>query len=301
MAAVTKQNIKDGLAELGLVSGDRIIVHSSLSSLGHVAGGAATVCRAFMETVTEDGTLMMPSFNHGAAFKDGGCYDPLVTPTTNGAIPQAFWQMAGVYRSLNPTHPVACWGSNARELLRGHHRVTTMGTGSPLELLERRGGKVVLVNTPRANTYHHVVEMTTNAPCLGPRMTECPGRLPGGRAVRLRTWLWRNASCPITDQGQLYYAGMRAAGTLRELMIGTARVSCFRMADCRAELEPYLAGEHAGLGCAGCTIRPNSAADTVCSDWDAEAQRIRDGSTAYVGPWLDEEGDATAHAVGGRP
>ena len=119
--AVTQDMIVAGLRRLGLSAGAQVMVHSSLKSFGTVIGGAEAVIRAIMEVLTPVGTLMMPSFNHGRAFElDGpGIFDPLTTPTSNGAIPQTFWQMEGVCRSLNPTHSFAAWGKHARTYTEG--------------------------------------------------------------------------------------------------------------------------------------------------------------------------------------
>lgn len=43
---VRKEDIKAGLMRLGLKKGDTVGVHSSLSSFGHVDGGADTVIDA---------------------------------------------------------------------------------------------------------------------------------------------------------------------------------------------------------------------------------------------------------------
>ena len=110
------------------------MVHSSLKSFGRVEGGARTVIAALMEVITPEGTLLFPSFNHGRAFEEGqpGYFDPRETPTTNGAIPDLFWRMPGVLRSLAPTHAFAAWGKNARRYMQFHHRTLTMGPESPL-------------------------------------------------------------------------------------------------------------------------------------------------------------------------
>ena len=47
--SLTRSDIASGLKDLGLVSGDSVLVHSSLSSLGRVTGGAETVVEAFLE------------------------------------------------------------------------------------------------------------------------------------------------------------------------------------------------------------------------------------------------------------
>jgi hypothetical protein len=61
MKIVTKADIVAGLQEIGLKEGDTVIVHTSLSSIGYVCGGAQTVIEALIEVVGEDGTIMMPT------------------------------------------------------------------------------------------------------------------------------------------------------------------------------------------------------------------------------------------------
>ena len=68
---LTQTDIPDGLRRIGIEPGMKLMVHSSLSSLGHVEGGAETVIGALMEAVTEDGILLLPSFNHCAPFRPG--------------------------------------------------------------------------------------------------------------------------------------------------------------------------------------------------------------------------------------
>ena len=56
---LTQQDIEDGLRQLGLGQGDVAEVHSSLSSLGLVEGGAPTVVDALMSVVSAQGALVM--------------------------------------------------------------------------------------------------------------------------------------------------------------------------------------------------------------------------------------------------
>jgi aminoglycoside 3-N-acetyltransferase len=50
---LTRTAIEEGLRRIGLSRGDIVEVHSSLSSLGWVEGGAATVVDALMNVVGE--------------------------------------------------------------------------------------------------------------------------------------------------------------------------------------------------------------------------------------------------------
>ena len=56
---ILKQDMLDAFKKLGMQQGMTVMVHSSLSSLGYVCGGAQTVIRALLETVTREGTIVM--------------------------------------------------------------------------------------------------------------------------------------------------------------------------------------------------------------------------------------------------
>jgi aminoglycoside 3-N-acetyltransferase len=270
---VSKRRLVSDLKELGIQAGMGLMVHSSLKSLGRVAGGPRTVVKALMEVITPRGTLMMPSFNHGAPFEDGGegHFDPRRTPTTNGAIPDCFWRMPGVERSLNPTHSFAVWGRQAKSLTRGHHKTITMGPESPLGLLNSRGGHCLLLGvTYKVNTFHHVVEMSTGAPCLGLRTEAYPMILPGGRKVTGRTWGWRARGCPLTDQAR-YARFMRKRGLQKVGPVGESQSIFFKLSDCYDVISELLVE---GMGrfppCSRCRIRPRRVRENVPSDWDAD-------------------------------
>jgi aminoglycoside 3-N-acetyltransferase len=271
MNELTRAAIAAGLHTLGLRAGMGVMVHSSLRSFGRVQGGARTVIEALMDVLTPDGTLLMPSFNHGEPFEDDGpgVYDPRVTPTINGAIPDAFWRVPGVSRSLDPTHPIAAWGQHAERYTRHHHRTLTMGPQSPLGLLNADGGYGLLLGIDTTyNTFHHVVETALNAPCLGQRTEAYPVQLPDGRRVLGRTWGWRDGDCPFTDQNR-YGAIMAERGLQRQALIGHSTATLFRLQDCFDVVAELLG--HGAFGfppCSGCAIRPRRVAQTVESDWD---------------------------------
>lgn len=273
------------LRDLGLHEGMGVMVHSSLSKFGYVEGGAPTVIGALMSILTERGTLLMPTFNHGEPFAKGGVgfFDPLHTRTINGIIPDTFWRMPGVWRSLDPTHPFAAWGRNAEEYVRDHHRTLTVGPQSPLGRLHADGGYALLLGVDyRANTFHHVVETILNAPCLGKRSEAYPVQLPDGRRVMGRTWSWRNTRCPIIDLGH-YAEIMQQHGAHRQIPIGQATVTLFKLSDCFnvvAELLQNGVGENPP--CYRCPIRPRQVAATVPSDWDEARQQLRDDSVAWL-------------------
>ena len=60
MRVVLKEEIIQKLREVGLEKGDAVMVHTFLTRMGYVCGGAQTVIEALMEVVGKDGTIMMP-------------------------------------------------------------------------------------------------------------------------------------------------------------------------------------------------------------------------------------------------
>jgi len=282
---VTAADLRHALEDLGIVSGTGLVVHSSLSSFGYLEGGPLALIDALREAIGEAGTLLLPSFNHGAAFRDGGpgYYDPRETPTTNGRIPDAFWRLPGVCRSLDPTHAVAGWGRHAERYISGHHRTLTMGPDSPLGLLGREGGYGLLIGVGfRSNTYHHVAETTHGAPCLGRRTEAYPVRLADGRVVSGRTWGWRAGRCPYTDE-QRYPSLLESRHLVHRVTVGGSTWLHFGLAECGAVIEELLASGADGFPpCHECPVRPRESAWSVPSDWDEERGALRSDSEAWT-------------------
>jgi aminoglycoside 3-N-acetyltransferase len=77
----TVDSLAAELGELGVEPGMVLLVHSSLSHLGWVAGGAQAVVLALLEVVGPDGTLVMPT--HSYLTDPATWYDP--------AVPEAWW------------------------------------------------------------------------------------------------------------------------------------------------------------------------------------------------------------------
>jgi aminoglycoside 3-N-acetyltransferase len=168
---MTRENIRDDLRHLGLDAGDLVIVHSSLSSLGRVDGGADTVIDALLEAIGAAGTLLMPSFQAGGEHdivRRGCIFDLRQSPSQVGIIPETFRQRPGVTRSINPTHCTAGIGPKAGEILAGHQYCTvSVGRESPYDKLARAGGKILLLGaTHSSNTSLHLVENTSGAPTV---------------------------------------------------------------------------------------------------------------------------------------
>ena len=167
---IDKTRLTGDLRALGLQAGDTVLVHSSLSSLGYVEGGADTVIDALLAAIAPGGTLAMPTFAGGRMLdyvQSGVVFDVRTTPSHTGKITEVFRQREGVLRSLHPTHSVAALGPNAKRLTEGHERCpVALGPGSPFVRLIELGGKILClgVEISYITSYHAFEDLTPDFP-----------------------------------------------------------------------------------------------------------------------------------------
>ena len=60
-APITKEILIHSFSQLGINQGDTLLVHTSLSSLGYVVGGAEALFWALRDVIGNEGTIVVPS------------------------------------------------------------------------------------------------------------------------------------------------------------------------------------------------------------------------------------------------
>jgi len=173
------RTIAADLRRLGVRQGDCIMLHSSLSSLGRVEGGADAVVEAFLDALGPEGTLLTPAFTEGAwtghlALEDcrEGCPREFCTsqlPSHEGAIPNAALRRPGRLRSCHPTHSWVAIGARSEEVLQDHWRSPTpCGPGNPFEKVVQLDGCIVTLGVGvNTITLWHYYEDLLKVPYLG--------------------------------------------------------------------------------------------------------------------------------------
>jgi aminoglycoside 3-N-acetyltransferase len=147
------------LEALGVASGATVLLHTSMENIGRRVPDMkpVTLIRLLQELLGEGGTLLMPTFPFRGRQRDYAdrcdSFDVRRTPSQAGLVTEVFRRMPGVVRSLHPTHPIAGWGTHARDLLTAHHLGTTFGPDSPMYKLGQRGGLVVGLGTRPRDTF----------------------------------------------------------------------------------------------------------------------------------------------------
>lgn len=192
---VLKARLVSDLKALGLERGMDVIAHSSLSAIGHVIGGPDTVIDALLTVIGKKSTLMMPSFNHASAT----VYNPMATPTINGAIPDAFWRRPEAVRSLHPTHPVAAIGPGAETYCHGHLENGIWTPDSPIGRLIYGGGYVLSLGVDHnATTAYHVAEIELACGCIDAFGNTDRIVRPDGSVQEVPGLAFRSEVCPIS-------------------------------------------------------------------------------------------------------
>ncbi|MFE0038756.1 aminoglycoside N(3)-acetyltransferase [Streptomyces sp. NPDC059015] len=179
---------RDGLArqltELGLRTGETVLVHAGLGGTGM---DALELRDALLRTLGAEGTLVVPAFTaensdtsaahlrrvagmtptQAAAFRATmPAYDPATTPSTGmGRLAESVRTTPGAVRSAHPQTSFAALGRRAGELLSRHPLTCHLGEESPLGALYRAGARVLMINVGfSVCTAFHLAEYRIGAP-----------------------------------------------------------------------------------------------------------------------------------------
>lgn len=199
---ITETDIINALQKLGVKESDLLLVHSSLSKCGHIAGGAETVLSALRKSAE---TVLFPLFNYswcnlGGNVTHANIFRPYsVTDTKSiwtGSIPKHIVRNCpDVVRGKHLTHGWGGFGSRAAACVEAQafDAPPTGKDSAPAKAFEL-GGKVLYFGTGLGcSTFLHYLEDCANVPYLAPAVCQyldengvprpvvIPGHLPGHR------------------------------------------------------------------------------------------------------------------------
>lgn len=252
---ISRSDIAEALLAAGVRKGDKVFVHSSLSSFGHIEGGAATAIGAFEEAVGDNGIVAMPSFpivgNAIEYLSKVSVFDVNNTPSNMGAITEIFRNGPDVARSLHPTHAICAKGANAHMLVAGHEACEKpCGPGSPFLQMVKENFFIISFG---AGIQHFTIQHTFADLCgeefpfniYHPEKFQvlCIDR--HGEEIRVATFVndphisqyrWDARPKHARKIKKLLLAG----GFLKRVALGDGEILCIRARDLMAELHRFL-------------------------------------------------------------
>ena len=227
---VTRDEIESALRAVGLQAGNVALVHSSLSSMGWVEGGAKTVIAGLLDVLDpEQGTLVLPTLCQKDMERRFELWDIDASLSDVGAITEAGRLYPGAIRSDHATHSVAAIGAQAEEITSGHATAhgrpspwgpAAFGFGSPWQwLYDHDAHYLFLGTTTSCNTIGHFAQ----AEFVRSVLEDVPEPRRSSLQDDLREWqhdgVWPNfgfALCEewLQEKGAMRYAEIGEA-TLR--------------------------------------------------------------------------------------
>ena len=162
---VARSQLFGDLIRLGVRRGSAVMVHTRMSAIGWVVGGAPTVIEAVMDTVGPEGTMLVltgwedrPPYHQiewnpqqrGVYERECPVFDPLRSraEVEHGRVAEAVRTWPGARHSRHPVCAFAAIGARAEWLVEAQSLDEGYGTNSPLDRLAQLDGDVVMLGAP---------------------------------------------------------------------------------------------------------------------------------------------------------
>ncbi len=228
---VTKNMLHPAFKKGGIKKGDILLVHSSLSGLGHIKGGPKTVIAALQETVGQAGTVVMPAFSWSFPKNNSLPFDKNTSGSKVGIISEVFRRQNGVLRSASPTHSVSARGKYAAKIVNTEAALPPFDKNGPFGKLFELNAKVIFLGCGlHANSFLHAVEDWLNLPYLTSDLTH----YYAGKTVKYKTFKKMPGGCRdfyshTKKNPAKIYKLLFKAGIITEIKAGKGSIYTFEL------------------------------------------------------------------------
>ncbi len=226
---VTRADLQAGLQAIGLVPGDLVFIHASLSAFGRVEGGARTVVEALLSVLGPEGTLVAPIFRTFFLDGPGQVWDRDQSPSLMGAVTEAVRAWPGAERSKHAVHPIAAVGPLAIELTEPDN-TTDFSFDSPFSLLLERDARILLLGvTLNRCTMVHVLEERLLIPYR--RWVVRTGTVIQAGSSRRMDYPFLERYPGVENDFTALQKRLEDKGMVKKATVGAATLSCFGSRD----------------------------------------------------------------------
>lgn len=238
----------DDLENIGIKKGMTVLVHSSMSSIGWICGGAVSVIFAIEQVIGDEGTLIMPA--HSGDLSDPDRWEnppvpkqwcetiretmpvfyPDLTPTRGvGIIPEVFRKQKSTIRSDHPQVSFAAWGKHSVYITEKHSLEYAFGERSPLAKIYELDGYVLLIGVDyENNTSFHLAEYRADYSSKEEEINGAPLMVSGKRKwVDLKDI--KSSTEDFKELGSAFLNNKK--GLIKISRIGQAKSQLFRQRD----------------------------------------------------------------------
>ncbi len=250
---VTKENLKSALESVGVTGNMILEVHTSLSSLGYVIGGARTVVDALMEMEEDGGTILMPTQTPENSDPSTWVNPPVSPSTWNdirdntpeydpersdvsamGSVVNEFRHRNGIVFSMHPQYSYAAWGRYAKLLCNRQSLHFPLAEESPAARIYELKGYILLIGTDLSSaTCLHLAEYRSST---RPIVIESSSTLVNGR----RTWKkYLNLDLNSDDFNRVEDSLIKK-GLIREVRLNGCRIQLIAVSNAVDEVTNYL-------------------------------------------------------------
>ncbi len=258
LLSVDKVAFARALGDLGVRSGDILVVLSSLDQMRSIRATPMELIDLLGRSVGAAGTVVMPSFPMSGLSQEHLDLHPFFdwrrTPSRSGMLTEIFRRTAGTERSLHPTHPVAARGATAAWLTEGHERsATPFDEHSPFQKLLSRNAKVLTLGSFDAMPFRHLADHLLQEripyPIYGDRVVTVRLRAKDGSE---RTMTTRAHNPDLVCEHRIVLEAMSREGLLARrrvrglrlsLCCAQAYVDAYQRYHSRGSLQYYLKSE----------------------------------------------------------
>ena len=166
MRAITENEFKTALADVGISNGQIIMVHSDLTRIGWVTNAKSRTdfldfyFKSLLRQVGPEGTLVVLTCTESFA-RDNVPFNYEQSPSEQGVLSEFIRNKKGTIRSLHPLFSVAAYGAKSQRICGTGICNTAFGYGSPFQKLYEMDAQILCIGVDLLSItfVHHVEQM----------------------------------------------------------------------------------------------------------------------------------------------